>query len=440
MCVPIVRNPCEPLVVSQFYRTPEGHRFYTWLSSARILWPMLFVLVVSAVGTARSALAIGITAPSWKPRETVTDTLASYLYQDGSDRALAYDHHGNPGIAFYDDVDSDLRYARRVPGVGWVHTVIDGGGAVGQFPSLAYDRYERPAISYYENLAADLKYAHFDGTTWQIETMADSADVVGLYTSLAFDLLGRPAMAYFDLGHSSLKYIADTDGDLSLTDETPVTVADVFSEGRYASLVFDPLNRPMIAHQESDNSQLQFSVQEPGLGWVTTTVDNTGDTGYHPSIAIDPDTGYPAIAYLDLGNVDLRYADWDGDSWNLTTIDSGGSVGFNPSLTFDPADGNPAIAYQDSSNTSLKLGWYDGSSWQTQTVDAVGDVGRAPSLAFNDYGTGFPSIAYLDDGSGGTGHLYFIEDPPATVPEPTSLLLWTLGVAVLPRRRQFVRL
>ena len=64
------------------------------------------------------------------------------------DRVLAYDHHGNPGIAFYDVVDNDLRYARRVPGVGWVHSAVDTTGFVGLHPSLAYDRYERPAISY----------------------------------------------------------------------------------------------------------------------------------------------------------------------------------------------------------------------------------------------------------------------------------------------------
>jgi len=71
------------------------------------------------------AWAIGTTPPSWKPRETVTNTLANYLGMEGADRSLAYDHHGNPGIAFFDDVADDLRYARRVPGVGWVHSAID---------------------------------------------------------------------------------------------------------------------------------------------------------------------------------------------------------------------------------------------------------------------------------------------------------------------------
>ena len=384
------------------------------MSRKQVLIEFTAALVV--LSFSRVGWTIGTTQPNWKPFETVTDTLASQINHAGSDRTLAYDHHGNPGIAFYDDVNEVLRYARRVPGVGWVHSEVDGTGDVGKYPSLAYDRYERPAISYFDETNDNLKYAHFNGTAWQVETMADSADRVGQYTSLEFDLLGRPAVAYRDITNTSLKYISDTDGDLSLADETPITIVNDFNEGLYASLVFDPLNRPMITHHASSpDFDLRFSVLESGLGWVTTTVDSTGDTGRHPSIAIDPDSGYPAIAYQLNGADDLRYAAWDGDSWDLTTVDSSGDVGSSPSLAFDPADGNPAIAYLRSTNWDLKL---------------------SPSLAFNDFGTGFPSIAYFNSQGSGSGHLYFIEDPPA-LPEPGSLTLLSIGVAAaLIRRRE----
>jgi hypothetical protein len=370
----------------------------------------------------RSAWAIGTTPPSWKPRETVTSTLADFGENFGADRSLAYDHQGNPGIAFFDGVADDLRYARRVPGVGWVSAAIDMAGFVGSNASLAYDRSERPAISYYDATLGDLKFARFNGSAWVIETV-DAIGDVGYETCLAFDLLGRPAISYYDFTATSLKYVYDTDGDFSLMDEAPVTVVDAFDDGNMTSLAFDPLNRPMIAHYDSTNDDLRFSVEEPGTGWATTTVDSTGNTGRLPSIAIDPDTGFPAIAYRDSTAIDLRYAAWDGDSWNLTTVDSIGSVGDSPSLAFDPADGNPAIAYFDTTNADLKLAWHDGSAWQTQTVDGVGSVGRYPSLAFNDYGSGFPSIAYFDS----TTSLFFIEDPPAAVPEPATLLLVTLA-------------
>jgi hypothetical protein len=391
-----------------------------------LLAALLFVLWTAPAG------AIGTTPPSWKPRETVPSTFANYLTMNGADRSLAYDHHGNPGIVFHDDFAGDLRYARRVPGVGWVHSVVDTGGTggdVGSFPSLAYDRYERPAISYFDATNNDLKYARHNGSAWVLEAL-DTTNGVGDYTSLAFDLLGRPAIAYRDIANTSLKYVQDTDGDFSLVDETPVTVVNQFEEGNWASLVFDPLNRPMIAHFEFTNANLRFSVQEPGIGWVTTTVESTGTIGTSPSIAIDPDTSFPAIAYFDGSNSSLRYAAWDGDAWNPITVDAPGVVGLNPSLAFDPADGNPAIAYFDDTNDDLKLAWHDGSIWQSQTVDAVGNVGYMPSLAFNDYGSGFPSIAYFD-GSTLNGQLFFIDDPPgAAVPEPASVMLLAIGLAL----------
>ena len=100
-----------------------------------------------------------------------------------------------------------------------------------------------------------------------------------------------------------------------------------------------------------------------------------------------------------------------------------------PSLAFDPADGRPAIAYEDSSD--LEFAWFDGSVWQTQTVDAT--AGRNPSLAFNEYGDGWPVIAYFEGVV--PGHLYVVRDPPG-LPEPATLSLLALGGLAIIRRRR----
>ena len=58
--------------------------------------------------------------PAWKGGQFVASSAGGFpiFSHDGADRALAYDHHGQPGIAFRDDVSGALRYARDVAGVG----------------------------------------------------------------------------------------------------------------------------------------------------------------------------------------------------------------------------------------------------------------------------------------------------------------------------------
>lgn len=375
-------------------------------------------LLVATLSVFSAVPASAITAtPSWKPKETV-DLQTAELSLDGGGRVLAFDHHGNPSIAFVDDNDFSLDYARRVPGIGWVDVEIDSSSTAS--PSVAFDRYERPAISY-ESLNS-VKFAHFDGSVWQTETV-DSVSTIG--TSLAFDLLGRPAIAYEDFSDFSLKYVLDTDGDFSFVGETPVTVSNVLMEGIFPSLAFDPLNRPMIAHGSfAPDEELRFSVQEPGIGWVTTTVDaNPGASASLASLAIDPDTGYPAIAHGG-GTAGLRFAAWNGDDWDLTTIDPTTNAGVRLSLAFDPADGHPAISYNDETAEELNFAWHNGSIWQTQTVDS-GTTFLQSSVAFNDFGNGFASIAYVD----ASHDLFYVEDPPAVVPESASALLMLIGLA-----------
>jgi hypothetical protein len=355
----------------------------------------------------------------------------------GADRVLAFDHHGDPGVAYaLASPDTWLMYARRVPGAGWQSVIADGGNR-GKYPSLAFDRRELPRIGYQAWTNDTALIATFNGTAWSAQSAEPTTGIgfSGEHASLAFDSTGKMAYAYYnDKGGFSpggLRYIKDTDGDGLVTDETSVGITNTFQDqGYYPTLAFDPQDRPMIAHYNNDTADLEFAVLDTGLGWVNTIVDSTNFTGTHLSMAIDPDNGYPAISYHDATLGDLRYAAWNGTSWVRTTVDSAGIVGLYTSLAFDPSDGRPAISYYDQTNGNLKLAWFNGASWLTQNVDTTGNVGVTTSLAFNPFGDGFPAIVYGDSAN----NLYFIVDPPASVPEPQTAFMLAVSTIVTSAR------
>ncbi len=402
-----------------------------------------FSLVLTAVSVLALAAgpvgALGPTPPSWKPREEITDD-AEPNEHHGADRILAYDHHGKPGVAYIDGDGETVKFARRLPVLGWQTTTIVDSYLYARHPSLAFDRYERPAVSAYTNvggLEKGVTCTRFDGAAWS-RGVLDTGATKYSYTSIAFDLYGRAAIAYEETAGpaSRLTYCMDTDNDGDWADETPETVS--WSEpGRYATLAFDPANVPIIAHEGAAPDEICLSVGNPEVGWATQTVLTAAR---RPSLAINPVTGYPAIACTDNDLKTLIYTEYNGAAWNTVYSGSPYANQFGDvSLAFDPADGHPAIAYyEDESGGSplddeggmLRLAWFDGDSWQTQTVDYVGDVGQRPSIAFNEYGTGWPGIAYFDS----TDALYYIEDPPMGLPEPATLALVAAGAAGLALR------
>ena len=87
----------------------------------------LLVLLPSDAG------AIGPAGPSWKPRELVFNDV-DFVDQNGADRILAFEHHGEPCVVFKKNgALEDIRYARKLPGVGWVaQDVFPNTGANGR--------------------------------------------------------------------------------------------------------------------------------------------------------------------------------------------------------------------------------------------------------------------------------------------------------------------
>jgi len=127
--------------------------------------------------------------------------------------------------------------------------------------------------------------------------------------------------------------------------------------------------------------------------WQIQMPDTDGDVGTNTSLAFGDD-GFPAIAYHDQGNENLKFVRYTGEDWIAETVDNAGRVGWYTSLAFD-VDDNPVIAYYDITEGDLKLAWWDGADWDIEVVDSVGNVGAGASLVF--LGDGNPAISYYDD-------------------------------------------
>ena len=112
---------------------------------------------------------------------------------------------------------------------------------------------------------------------------------------------------------------------------------------------------------------------------------------------------YPAIAYYDATNMDLKFvraSERDGAAWDPpVTVAGAGQVGRYASLA--DISGRPAIAFYDATNTGLRYvraSNDEGTAWETPVnVASAGDVGEFASLcAINDH----PAIAYDDRTNG----------------------------------------
>lgn len=393
------------------------------------LLPSLKIVLLTSLSFSASQGFAVTSTPFWKSPTFIGG--ADRLLQQG-DRFFAYDNLGVPNIATTNGTDVSLH--RQVPGLGWRSRSVAFSPGNANGVSIAINRREQPAISYGDS--AGLHYVSWDAfNNFFIDSLVDDSSISSRNysggTSMAFDLTGRPAIAAVSTAGGTW-YVTDNNGDGTLTNSDTVEQAISFSDYR-PTLTFDGLNHPIIAG--IDGSFLDVAIKDPFIGWSPTTVANALGTPIEPtsvangSVAIDPDDGLPAVAWTNQATGNLHYAKWNlfSNSW-VTEIAAAPTAGLrlsNESLAFDPGDGHPAISYSDNLG-QLFFAYHNGVAWNTQLIlDNSPDVPLRTSLDFNEYGHGFPAIAYID----GSGSVLFTVDPPlAAIPEPTALALACLPV------------
>jgi len=176
-------------------------------------------------------------------------------------------------------------------------------------------------------------------------------------------------------------------------------------------LAFTQDDRPMIAYTDDRFGDLVFA-ERTASGWITQTVDASGQVGYFPSLAVDC-ADQPHISYFDNTLNDTKYAYRSSTGWRIETIDAEGLPGFHIPAGFtqialrpepDPDQClavQPQVAY-----LAYRYKPYDGElrfatrhpdGWQMETVDSTTGAGGFPSLALDAAGN--PWISYYRAGT-----------------------------------------
>ncbi len=321
----------------------------------------------------------------------------------GQYASLAMDGAGNPHVSYYAPFPNPyrLKYA-WMNGTAWLSETVDDDGRVGLFTSLALEPVSpyTPHISYYEANSRDLRYAWRTSSGWMTETVAS---VVGAYSSLALEPAPpyTPHIAYYDVNGNALihAWLSGTTWYSEVVESRAAYVAG------YISLALAPVSpyTPHISYQDGSSGfyDLKHAWWTP-TGWLSETVDSQGSIGEHTSIALKPVSPFtPHISYYDatgLGVMDnLKHAWWTPSGWLSETVDVTGDVGKYSSLALEPTPPyTPHVAYFDDTNDGLRHAWRTPTGWLTETVDAAGDVGEYSSLALEPIPPYAPHIAYFD--------------------------------------------
>ena len=164
--------------------------------------------------------------------------------------------------------------------------------------------------------------------------------------------------------------------------------------------------------RDRDTHALRYATRTPLHAWTNPQTLDASPVGGQMSLALDPLTGRPAVAYYDRINGDLKYASKLSGTWNVSVLDQTGDVGDFPSLLIT-AQGKQVITYYDRTRGDLKWATQTAQGpWTPATIDAgfsgenVGAYSsviegprRALMVAYADNTSGMLRLATLPNGA-----------------------------------------
>lgn len=158
------------------------------------------------------------------------------------------------------------------------------------------------------------------------------------------------------------------------------SIDNIGNVGGVPSIAIDSNRKVHISYADYTNGDLKYATNASG-SWTIYTVDSAGNVGDYNSIAIDS-RNKVHISYRDATNQDLKYATNSNGNWITYTIDSSGMTGWDTSIAIDSND-KVHISYKSESNGDLKYATNSSGSWVVSTLDNNGWDGAFSSISID---------------------------------------------------------
>ena len=370
-----------------------------------------------------SAPSASPATPAPSAAEEPDDPATGYTWElavvdtNGAKPSLAVDADGNPHIAYIlEAMPGFVKYA--VPNnSGWDITTVSTGYFYGPL-DIQVGGDGTTQISYHDHDNEDAAYAVLINGQWRVDTIRHPGHD-GWDNNLAIDSSGLPHVVGIDptqFGSTSGVEYAAFDGQSWRVEEVGSGPLP-YEFGSFIAL--DSQDRPHVVWFDDSDEDLKYAIKD-GTKWVVSTVDNEGDVGRYASLVIDSQDN-PVISYYQVdGNTSgyIKVARWDGDQWDIQQVDKLEKVftGFlgarkTSSIVLD-ADDNPIVAYSD--EEVVKLAVWDGDQWLIET-------------AFTSDGIPWGQQVSMDIDSDGGLHLTFADVASKSSPGVMGSVMYAKG-------------
>ena len=327
----------------------------------------------------------------------------------GGNPLIQVDLDGNPHLSYYDYDLQALKYAYRLEEIGWQIEIIDDSEKVSNTSWLALDQHGQPHVAYYHKGKSALIYAQKTASGWPRQTVDDTA---GHYPSLAIDLQGLAHIAYYDQGNKRLKYAWQNDSTGTFATET---LTEVDNTGEYATLALDSQGQAHISYfKQFDEAEVYYIHQQEDK-WINekVSVNDRDLVGLYTTLAMD-ENDRPYFAYRHSSNRQLKVIFHQTETFDAEIVFSSTRIGEITSLAIDSQD-RIHILYNNDSQDELRHAYWNGTKWYFEVAQQAIDTGTDSSMVINASDLpeavfwGLPSTKYgfLKDG---VWQIEFIEE------------------------------